>query len=59
MSQRTATLSVLKFFAMLPLALTPFIARGQEGEESPEEIIARQQYMIELRAGGTWPHTAA
>jgi len=52
MSNRTATLSVLSIFTMVLLAFTPFAARGQEGEESPEEIIARQEYMMNLRAGG-------
>ena len=52
MSNRTATLSVLSIFTMVLLAFTPFAARGQEGEESSEEIIARQEYMTTLRAGG-------
>ena len=52
MSNRTATLSVLSIFTMVLLAFTPFAARGQEGEESSEEIIARQEYMTNLRAGG-------
>jgi hypothetical protein len=51
MSYRAATLSVSAILAMFLPALAPFSARAQEGE-SPEEIIARQQYMMTLRAGG-------
>ena len=51
MSYRAATSSVFAILAMFLLALAPFSARGQEGE-SPEEIIAREQYMMALRAGG-------
>jgi photosystem II stability/assembly factor-like uncharacterized protein len=52
MSHRTATLSVLSILAMVLLQFTPFAARAQEQGESAEEIIARQQYMMDLRAGG-------
>jgi hypothetical protein len=52
MSYRTATLSVLTICETVLLAFAPFAARGQEGQESSEEIIARQEYFINLRAGG-------
>ncbi len=52
MSYRTATLLVFTALAMVLLAFTPFSARAQEEGESPEEIIARQEYMMNLRAGG-------
>ena len=51
MSRRFATIPVLAILAMFLIAYAPFVARGQEGE-SPEEIIAREQYMMDLRAGG-------
>ena len=52
MSNRTATLSVLSMLEMVLLAFAPPAARTQEEGESSEEIIARQEYMMNLRAGG-------
>jgi hypothetical protein len=53
MSSRTATLSVPVILAMVLLSPAPPAARAQEEQgETPEEIIARQQYMMTMRAGG-------
>lgn len=52
MSARTAALSVPALFALVLSPLIPAFALAQEGEESPEEIMARQEYMMNLRAGG-------
>jgi len=52
MSPGKAFLWVQTCVALMMLPFLAPAALGQDGDESPEEIIARQEYMMNLRAGG-------
>ncbi|HTY59980.1 MAG TPA: hypothetical protein VMF59_14255, partial [Bacteroidota bacterium] len=52
MSSLRASLSVLVILAFVQPAAGLITAYAQDEGETPEEIIARQQFMIDIRAGG-------
>ena len=52
MSSRTATICLLVSCVMVLCSFSASVARAQQEGESAGEIMARQQYMMDLRAGG-------